>query len=96
MLVEPAPGVGATIDRSVPFGIWTADAAGNTTYLSSSFLALFGLSAGEWEGVGWTKRLVAGTAEPILRRWRDCVREGWDVWDAEFEVVGATAGEPPS
>jgi two-component system, chemotaxis family, CheB/CheR fusion protein len=76
------------IADSIPYGIWTCDAAGRLTYVSDSFLALVGMTYREAADFGWISRLIPGSAEETSRAWNDCVGRRGN-WEREHRFVGS-------
>ena len=77
------------IGESINYGVWTADAAGNTTYLSDSFLRLVGLSLDEARGGKGYAVVHPDDREEFTARWQEAVRGGAASFDHEFRVRSA-------
>jgi PAS domain S-box-containing protein len=75
------------IADSIPYGIWTCDAAGKLTYVSESFLELIGMTFDEARDFGWVSRLIPEEAEEIESAWKACVTARQD-WKREHRVLG--------
>jgi len=70
----------------IPYGVWIADAGGEFTYCSESFLSLLGMTLDECRGLAWTKRLPEADAERTRHDWTEVVRAG-GFWDYEYRIV---------
>jgi PAS domain S-box-containing protein len=60
----------------IPFGFWLADARGELTYASASFLEMTGAALDECVGLGWTRYVHPQDRARTTRRWLECVRDG--------------------
>jgi len=69
----------------IPYGVWSADTAGQFTYCSDSFLTLLDLTLEECAGFGWMKRLSPEDAERTKNDWIETVRTG-GFWDYEYRI----------
>jgi PAS domain S-box-containing protein len=76
------------IADSIPYGIWTCDAAGRLTYVSDAFLDLVGMSFERAANFGWISRLLPEAAEETRLAWQDCVARRGD-WEREHRFVGS-------
>ncbi len=76
------------IADSIPYGIWTCDAAGRLTYVSDSFLDLVGMTFEQAADFGWISKLIPGSAEETSRAWHDCVGRRGN-WEREHRFVGS-------
>ena len=70
----------------VPFGVWACDAQGNFTYLSSSFLAVLGITLEECRKNGWMHLLPRQDYDRTVADWRQCIQTG-AFWDYEYRIV---------
>lgn len=75
------------IADSIPYGIWTCDAAGKLSYVSESFLDLVGMSFDEARDFGWIASLIPEEAEETEVAWNACVAGRHD-WKREHRVMG--------
>ncbi|ABS56322.1 signal transduction histidine kinase [Methanoregula boonei 6A8] len=76
----------------IPYGVWIADAAGQFTYCSDSFLALLDMKLEECAHFGWMKRLSPEDAERTKNDWIETVRTG-GFWDYEYRLFDKAGGE---
>jgi PAS domain S-box-containing protein len=76
------------IGELIPFGIWLADANGEMTYLSVSFLAMAGRTMEEARGLGWISTIVPEFAPATQRDWEATIVTGMP-WNHELVVQGA-------
>lgn len=76
----------------IPFGVWSCDAHGSYTHLSSSFLSLLGLTLEEVRNAGWFHRLPREDYDRTLADWKQCVTNG-AFWDYEYRIIDRT-GKP--
>jgi two-component system, chemotaxis family, CheB/CheR fusion protein len=76
------------IADSIPYGIWTCDAAGQLTYVSESFLDLVGMTFDQAANFGWISKLIPGSAEAAQAAWSDCVVRRAH-WECEHRFVGS-------
>jgi PAS domain S-box-containing protein len=70
----------------IQFGVWMADADGNFTYLSQSFLDLLEMPFEECFNGGWMKRLAAQDRDRTATDWKQCIRSGC-FWDYEYRIT---------
>lgn len=70
----------------VPFGVWACDAKGNFTYLSESFLSLFGTTLDACRKNGWMHLLPREDVDRTVADWRQCIQTG-SFWDYEYRIV---------
>ncbi|WP_292346537.1 PAS domain S-box protein [Methanoregula sp. PtaB.Bin085] len=70
----------------IPYGVWIADAAGEFTYCSDSFLSLLGMTLEECRGLAWMKRLPEADADRTRHDWEEVVRVG-GFWDYEYRMT---------
>jgi PAS domain S-box-containing protein len=70
----------------VPFGVWACDAKGNFTYLSESFLSLFGTTLDTSRKNGWMHLLPHEDVDRTVADWRQCIQTG-SFWDYEYRIV---------
>jgi PAS domain S-box-containing protein len=70
----------------IPYGVWIADASGEFTYCSASFLSLLGMSLEECRKDAWMKRLPEVDADRTLSDWHEVVRAG-GFWDYEYRIA---------
>jgi PAS domain S-box-containing protein len=75
------------IGESMEYGVWTANCEGGNTFLSESFLKLTGFTPEEATGTGWTRAIHPDDLEPMIAKWKTCLRDGVK-WDHEFRVRG--------
>ncbi len=59
----------------VPFGLWLADARGQVTYVSESFLEMTGATLAECEGARWTNLIHPQDRARTVARWECCIRD---------------------
>jgi two-component system CheB/CheR fusion protein len=65
-----------SIGELVPYGVWSANADGEVTLFSDSFLAMIGMTIEESKGYGWTARLHPDDLKDTLSDWKRCVKKG--------------------
>jgi PAS domain S-box-containing protein len=70
----------------IQFGVWMADADGDFTYLSQSFLDLLEMPFEGCLNAGWMKRLAAQDRERTATDWKQCIRSG-GFWDYEYRIT---------
>jgi PAS domain S-box-containing protein len=70
----------------IQFGVWMADADGNFTYLSQSFLDLLEMPFTECVNGGWMKRLAAQDRDRTATDWKQCIGSGC-FWDYEYRIT---------
>jgi PAS domain S-box-containing protein len=70
----------------IQFGVWMADAEGDFTYLSQSFLDLLEMPFTECINGGWMKRLSAQDRDRTANDWKQCVRSSCS-WDYEYRIT---------
>ncbi|MEW6613752.1 MAG: PAS domain S-box protein [Pseudomonadota bacterium] len=75
------------IGELIPFGVWTANAQGEITYLSRSLLELLGKTLEEMQGNGWLWVLPPDQAARAAADWRHCVERAC-FWDYEYHLRG--------
>ena len=72
--------------ETVPFGVWLCGPDGGGRYTSQSFLDLINMTQEEQQQFGWTRRLVPGDVEPMMKKWLDSCRTG-TAWDHEHRII---------
>lgn len=80
-----------TIGESIDYGIWVADANGQTIHVSPSFLELVGMSQEHCSSVGWQDALHPEDVEATRAAWQECVRKG-ERWEREIRLRTAAGG----
>jgi PAS domain S-box-containing protein len=73
----------------IQFGVWMADADGDFTYLSQSFLDLLEMPFKECLKGGWMKRLSPQDRDRTATDWKQCIRTGC-FWDYEYRITSNT------
>ncbi|MGI8706542.1 MAG: bifunctional diguanylate cyclase/phosphodiesterase [Sphingomicrobium sp.] len=73
MLAEAERGVSDLLD-SLPHMIWSADAAGNSDYVSTQWIEFTGRDPRASWGQGWAVALHPEDRDAALARWLECVR----------------------
>ncbi len=73
--------------EALPYGVWMSRPDGEARYVSQSFLDLLEMNMDEVKRFGWTRRLPPEDVEPMLERWRHCLRTG-EPWDEVHRVYG--------
>ncbi|MGX2041704.1 hybrid sensor histidine kinase/response regulator [Methylocaldum sp. MU1018] len=76
------------IGESIPFGAWVCDPNGDIRYVSDSFRQMTGMTLEECKCGGWVSRLHPEDMQPLLDRWRDCIKTG-RFWDYEYRIRSA-------
>jgi PAS domain S-box-containing protein len=77
------------IGELIPFGIWLADADGEMTYFSRSFLTMAGRTMDEARGSGWISTLAPEFAAATRHDWEATIATGMP-WNHELIVQGAS------
>jgi PAS domain S-box-containing protein len=72
--------------ETVPYGVWLCAPDGGMRYSSQSFLELIDMTQEEQQQFGWTKSLVPGDVEPMMKKWLNCCATGMP-WDHEHRVI---------
>ncbi|MFP4516751.1 MAG: response regulator [Desulfovibrionales bacterium] len=70
----------------IPFGIWTADAEGNITFLSDAFLEMSGMNTREISRLEWVDQLAKPMVKNAISEWSSAVHQR-DIWEREFTAV---------
>jgi PAS domain S-box-containing protein len=70
----------------IPFGIWTADAKGNITFLSDAFLEMSGITIEESGRLEWVDQLARPVVKNAISEWSSDLRQR-DIWEREFAAV---------
>lgn len=70
----------------IPFGIWTADAKGNVTFLSDVFLKLTGVPLEKFANFDWIDQLTKPKVLETISDWSDSLHKR-DIWEGEFTVT---------
>jgi two-component system, chemotaxis family, sensor kinase Cph1 len=73
------------LSELIPFGGWVADASGNITDVSASFLNAFATTVDECRGLGWLALVEEGEREQVRAEWLQCMRSGY-FWDYEYTM----------
>jgi PAS domain S-box-containing protein len=73
------------LSELIPFGGWTADANGNMTTLSASFLNAFGVTLDQCRGLRWLDLIEEPQREQVRAEWLDCMRSGY-FWDYQYKM----------
>jgi PAS domain S-box-containing protein len=68
-----------------PLGIFLTDPEGRCTYTNDRWQTIYGLSAQESLGDGWSRVLTGATRVTVLKAWNAAVRDGVP-FDLEFNV----------
>ncbi len=76
------------IGESIPYGAWICEPNGDIRYLSDSFLKMTGMRLDERIHANWAARVHPEDLQPILDRWRHCVKTG-TFWDFEYRIRSA-------
>ena len=71
-----------TLSDASPFGVFHTDIAGRCTYTNSSWQVIFGLSAEQSLGGGWSQTLFEGDRESVIAEWGRCAKAG-----SEFDMI---------
>jgi PAS domain S-box-containing protein len=77
------------IGELIPFGIWLADADGEMTYFSGSFLTMAARTMEEARGSGWISTIAPEFAAVTRRDWEATIATGTP-WNHELVVQGAS------
>jgi PAS domain-containing protein len=64
----------------IPFGIWTADAKGNITFLSDAFLEMTGMTNEETGRLEWVDQLARPVVKTAISEWSSDLRQR-DIWE---------------
>ena len=75
-----------TLSDASPFGIFHTDIAGGCTYTNASWQVIFGLSAEQSLGEGWSHTLFEDDREAVIAEWQRCAKAGAD-FDMTFRVA---------
>jgi PAS domain S-box-containing protein len=70
----------------IPFGIWTADAKGNITFLSDAFLEMTGMTNEETGRLAWVDQLAKPVVKTVISEWSSALHQR-DIWESEFTAV---------
>lgn len=73
--------------ETIPYGVWMTDARGDIAYLSEALLQLVGMTTKRVREVGWSHLLPKEDVQPVMERWRRCMRTGED-WESELRIRG--------
>ncbi|MGQ9681194.1 MAG: PAS domain S-box protein [Anaerolineae bacterium] len=80
------------VERTVPFGFWAADARGDVTYLSDSFLQTMGTTLQECRGDGWLRCCPLDQVDQARAAWQARTHSG-QPGDCEFRVLDSDRNE---
>ncbi|MHB8993983.1 MAG: PAS domain-containing sensor histidine kinase [Armatimonadota bacterium] len=64
-----------TASELIPYGFWTSDTTGDTTYVSRNFLELLGLTFEQLKQLGWEQVFHPDDAASLLAEWYTAVAE---------------------
>jgi PAS domain S-box-containing protein len=70
----------------IPFGVWTANAQGQITFLSEAFLEMSGLSSRDIGSIEWVDQLVRPKVLKAISDWSSSLYER-DIWENEFTIT---------
>jgi PAS domain S-box-containing protein len=76
-----------SIGELMPFGVWTANEKGETTYISPSFCDMVGKSEEAILNYGWLDNLDPETVENTRAAWMKAVESG-DFWNHTYHIMG--------
>jgi PAS domain S-box-containing protein len=76
-----------SIGELLPFGTWTTDAQGRSTYVSQSYCDLVGKSEDEILDAGWLDTLDPATVERTRADWSKTVSSG-GYWENTHRIMG--------
>lgn len=82
------------VGEALPYGVWTADAAGQFIFASESFLDLTGLDGGRWAGLGWLDAVHPEERERVAESWARAVAAGRS-WESEHRCQGVDGAWHP-
>jgi PAS domain S-box-containing protein len=71
--------------ESIPQQVWTADPAGDVTFLNQRGLDYFGATADQVVGSGWLNYVHPDDVEACLTRWKRSLTTG-DEYEVEFQL----------
>jgi PAS domain S-box-containing protein len=74
-----------TLSESSPLGVYFADVDGRRTYTNARWQEIYGLSAGEGLGDGWTRVLHEDDRERVMAAWQHMADNAGEL-DMEFRI----------
>ncbi len=77
-----------TLSESSPLGVFATDAEGGYTYTNGRWQEIYGLSADEATGTGWSNTLHPDDRQAVFAEWQRTAAERLD-FDMEFRVQRA-------
>lgn len=69
----------------MPYGMWLADADGMSYYISQNMLDLTGMTAEQWDGLGYTAAIHPDDLPRMKQAWQEGTAAG-QPWSIEFRV----------
>ncbi|HEY3419169.1 MAG TPA: ATP-binding protein [Methanomassiliicoccales archaeon] len=76
-----------SIGELIPYGVWTANAQGETTFISRSFCEMVGKNEESLLKLGWLDTLDPETVEKTTAAWTKTIQSG-DFWNYTHHIRG--------